>query len=423
LTKVLPGGPESLSIPIENSVLCLKCKGGKRLCGRATCPHLERINTFARPIPLEKSSFLGSSPPSVFVGRYGYPKVRVGPLLPPTRVFRPERLDDTNFWLDREIEDIIAMRSSMYRTSQEVKVGGSYEPRSRFLSSTQELALSAKSVDTEVHLTSVPKMERITSFDSRTAPMGPSVAAKKVDIAENPKVPKKVDYLTSDIHAKAVEGIEELYLAGISVNHIMRILSAGLLGRARSRRLVPTRWSITAVDDIIGKRLIERVKGFQQLNDIQHFTFEHFGNHFHVILIPDPYSFEMIETWLKGAFWSNDNTLISDHEGYQGRKDYADSITGAYYAARLEILAHLVRIGRQSSILVFREITDKYWAPLGVWVIREGIREAMKCKPGTFPSIDDAVNHVTKSVLVKSWSKKSKMLRDMRIQRKLDEYY
>ena len=25
----------------------------------------------------------GSSPPSVFVGRYGYPKVRIGPMIPP----------------------------------------------------------------------------------------------------------------------------------------------------------------------------------------------------------------------------------------------------------------------------------------------------------------------------------------------------
>ena len=25
----------------------------------------------------------GSSPPSIFVGRYGYPKVRIGPMIPP----------------------------------------------------------------------------------------------------------------------------------------------------------------------------------------------------------------------------------------------------------------------------------------------------------------------------------------------------
>ena len=68
--------------------------------------------------------------------------------------------------------------------------------------------------------------------------MGPTVEARKIDITENPKVPKKVDYLTSDIHTKAVTAMVELYMSGIPVHHIVRILSSGLLGRARDRRLV-----------------------------------------------------------------------------------------------------------------------------------------------------------------------------------------
>lgn len=380
------------------------------------------MNMFAKPMSIDKDNFMGSSPPSIFVGRYGYPKVRVGPMLPPTRVFRPERLDDTGFWLDKSIEDIVAMRSSLYRTSHEVPISGSYEPRSSFLSSTQELALSARSVDTEVHLTAVPKVDVITSFDSRLAPMGPSVPAKKIDIAENPRVPRKVDYLTSDIHVRAVDAASELYGANIPLNHIMRILSAGLLGRARARRLVPTRWSITAVDDIIGKELITTVKGFQQLNEDRHFSYDHFGNYFHVLLIPGPYSFEMLETWLKGAFWTSDNTLISDYEGYGGRKDYAANITGAYYAARLEVLSYLVRIRRQAGILIFREITDKYWAPLGVWVIRDGIKEAVKGRYTAFPDTDSAVSRVTNSVMVKNWWKSSRTLQEMRVQTKLEDF-
>jgi len=411
-----------LAIPLQDSALCLKCKGGKRLCGKDRCPYLEKLNTFSRPIPIDKSSFCGSSPPSIFVGRYGYPKVKIGPLLPPMKIFRAERLDDTELWLDKKIEDIIAMRSSMYRTGQEIPVKNSYEPSSRFLAETQELALSSRSVDTEIHLASIPKVKKITSFDSRVAPMGPSVEARKVDIAENPKVPKKVDYLTSDIHAGAVLAIEELYMAGIPVNHIMRILSAGLLGRARYRRLVPTRWSITAVDDAIGKSLASKVKHYQQLNELRYFHYDHFGNFFHILLIPTAYSFEMIETWLKGAFWANDTALISDHEGYSGRKDYADNVTGAYYAARLEALAYLTRIRRQATIIVFREITDKYWAPLGVWVIREGVRMAMKRKPFIFGDTEEALSSITKAVLVKNWWKKSKLLHDMLVQRKLEDF-
>ena len=413
---------EQVSVPLSDSELCLRCKGGRRLCGKDRCPFLDRVNTFAKPVSIDSDSFWGSSPPSVFVGRYGYPKVKAGPLLPPMKVFHSERLEDTSFWLDKSIEEIIALRTSMYRTGQELPVKNSYEPSSPLLSATQELALSAKSVDTEVLLTKVPKMRSITSFDSRTAPMGPSVEAKKVTLADNPKVPKKVDYLTSDIHARAVQAMEELYMAGIPVNHIMRVLSSGLLGRARDRRLVPTRWSITAVDDIIGKSLAAKVRYHQQLNENEYFHYEHFGNHFYVMLIPGPYSFEMLETWLKGAFWTRDTVLLSDHEGYGGRSDYADRITGAYYAARLEILAHLHRIRRQATMLIFREITDKYWAPLGVWVIRDGVREAMTTRPRAFPGTDEMVSAVTKEVIVKNWARQSYLLRELRIQKRIDDY-
>ena len=411
-----------MTISLSDSELCLRCKGGRRLCGKDRCPYLEKINTFAKPVSIDNDSFWGSSPPSVFVGRFGYPKVKVGPMLPPMKVFRSERMEDTSFWLDKSIEEIIALRTSMYRTGQNLPVKGSFEPSSPLLSATQELAMSSKSVDTEVLLTRVPKMRTVTSFDSHIAPMGPSVEAKKVTLADNPKVPKKVDYLTSDIHASAVQAMEELYMAGIPVHHIIRILSSGLLGRARARRLVPTRWSITAVDDIIGKRLASRVKYHQQLNEVQYFHYHHFGNFFNVLLIPGPYSFEMLETWLKGAFWTRDTVLISDHEGFWGRSDYAEKITGAYYAARLEVLAHLHRIRRQATMIIFREITDKYWAPLGVWVIRDGIREAMKGKPRTFSGTDEAVSAITKEVLVKNWARRSKLLRDLKVQKRIDDY-
>jgi|ETNmetMinimDraft_15_1059895.scaffolds.fasta_scaffold06042_2 hypothetical protein len=413
---------ELLAELVKDSALCIKCKGGKRLCGRDRCPYLEKMNMFNRSVPIEKDSFCGSSPPSVFVGRYGYPKVKMGPLLPPYRVFRPERLEDSSYWLDKEIEDIVGMRSSMYRTSQEISVKNSYEPSSRFLAASQELALSRKNVDTEVYLTSIPKVKKITSFDSRIAPMGPSVEARKIDITENPNVPKKVDYLTSDIHAKAVTAMVELYMSGIPVHHIVRILSSGLLGRAKARSLVPTRWSITAVDDAIGKELATKVRYFQQLNDVELYRYDHFGNYFYVLFIPGPYSYEMIETWLKGAFWSQDTVLVSDHEGFRGRKDYASYITGAYYAARLEALAYLSRLRRQATVIIYREITDKYWAPLGVWVIRDGVREALSSKVERFSGINEAISSITTQVQVKNWSNSSKLLKELRCQKRIEDY-
>jgi hypothetical protein len=53
-----------------------------------------------------------------------------------------------------------------------------------------------------------------------------------------------------------------------------------------------------------------------------------------------------------------------------------EETAGAYYAARLGVLEHLVDRGRQAKCLVLREVTDAYWAPVGVWQVREGVRNA-----------------------------------------------
>src|SRR2546426_7645270 len=47
-----------------------------------------------------------------------------------------------------------------------------------------------------------------------------------------------------------------------------RAFSVGAFGIETNRRFVPTRWSITAVDDTIGKQLRDRVHAFPLINEI-----------------------------------------------------------------------------------------------------------------------------------------------------------
>jgi len=54
--------------------LCVVCKGSKFLCGKTRCPLMVRLNSYFRTMPLiEGTDVDGASPPSVFVGRIGYP--------------------------------------------------------------------------------------------------------------------------------------------------------------------------------------------------------------------------------------------------------------------------------------------------------------------------------------------------------------
>ena len=71
-----------------------------------------------------------------------------------------------------------------------------------------------------------------------------------------------------------------------------------------------------------------------------------------------------------------------------GRKKYAENTVGGYYAARIAVLEQLRIIKKQSSVLALRFVDpNEYIAPLGVWVVREAVRRALKSKPIIFYSI------------------------------------
>lgn len=408
-------------IPAE---LCVRCKGGKLLCGLARCPILESIQEkMPKPEPLRGKELAGPSPPTLFVGRFGYPAVRVGPMLPPMRMHNPGRLDDPSGWINhRSMEEIVAMRASLVRSNQVVRVD---KPRTRstLLEAAQLLAMASKPVQVEVTLRKEPSAALQPKVDSIAAPMGPSLDAERAKVVDNPVVPRKVDALVGDVHALAGDAVQELYHGGISAYHIQRVLSAGLLGREQRRRLVPTRWSITATDDILGKQLTEDVKGFQELGQAELYRSEHYGNRFWVLLLPRPWAFEMIEAWHAGSAWSPGGDAASqDWEPYEGRTAYASNVSGAYYAAKLSILEHLVHRQRMAQPIVYREITDAYLFPLGVWVIREGVRDALARGARAFDSTEAMVRMVSMECARPRWQAASALLREARVQRRITEY-
>jgi hypothetical protein len=84
----------------------------------------------------------------------------------------------------------------------------------------------------------------------------------------------------------------------------------------------------------------------------------------------------MVEAW-----YAKDNEkkffLESDYEDASGL-DHYPRIAGAYFAAKLGVLEYLMAKRKKCSVLVLREIRPEYLVPLGVWQIREGIRDALR---------------------------------------------
>jgi hypothetical protein len=286
----------------------------------------------------------------------------------------------------------------------------------------QDVALSVKPVDTEISLYRKPSFN--VSFDAVNAPLGPSGQIRRFDLAENPHIPKAVYSVIGD-ELKAGESMSTLYDKGIEVSSISRILSSGALGF--DRRMVPTRWSITAVDSNISAKVVKEIKDYPLINDYLLFHSEFLGNHFELLLMPQQWSFEQLEVYLPGGLWTKKEStyqIIKDWEGYKGRKKYASQVAGAYYAARLAVAEWLSKIRRQASCIVFREIKPTYVIPVGVWQIRENCRNAFRQEPVKFNTLESALFELDlrTRVPIETYKKESELLKRSASRAVLEKY-
>ncbi len=390
--------------------LCVKCKG-RLWCGLPKCPILEAAKDYIPRIKVSGDSIFGLSPPSIFVGRYGYPHVYAGPLI--SENDEGTVFSQTSALYGKDLEYIMGIASTLLRTSKRVnvkKVGG------RLVEKTQEIAMSLKPLDTEIK---VEKTIGIPEVDEYFHPTGPRIIPRRIDVVDNPDIPRKVDSLVED-RVKANIAIEELYKYGLSVDYIQRLLSSGTLGY--DKKLVPTRWSITAVDDAISKRLIKDIKHMESVDKVEYYRNSFMGNDFHIFLIPGSWEYEMIETWMRGSIYATQTYIGEDYEPYEGRKTYASNITGAYYAARLAVAEHLSRRKRQAKVIVYREITPEYRLPLGVWVIRESVRHAFKNRAEIYEDIEAALRTSERLTKNPTWIKRSRILYNLKHQKTIDDF-
>lgn len=242
--------------------------------------------------------------------------------------------------------------------------------------------------------------------------MGPTGKIEKMRITENTKIERKVESIVND-DLKSVESAYLLYQNKQDVYKITTILSSGVLGLEENKKLVPTRWSITTTDDIIAKKLIGEIKNFSTINEYLVFESTYLDNRFVILLMPGNWEFENFETWAPGSNWHQPtDRIIEEYEPYQGRKKYADKQAGAYYSVRLAVSEYLKNIKRQAKVVVFREVGEGYTIPMGVWVVRETVRNAMKTQPKKFNTEKEALEYIDflNKIKIENYIKKSEIL-------------
>ena len=363
---------------IENppAWMCLQCRGAKLLCGKPRCPIIVKAQSIARlGVSINTPEIDGSSPPGVFVGRLGYPNVSIGPMVPQQHG-DTTILDTPEQWLGKPIESIVDYRYSLVRGNTRANIHDARDPTS-VLSRLQELAMAARPVESELTLTKAPR--KILTLSEDTQPFGPSAPMRSFKIS-NPSVDRRIETFYYDRDLKAVDAITDLYRKGVLVTRIQRAFSLGMFGEGGNRRIVPTRWSITAVDSAISLDLVERIKSYPTIDDYRVYSFSVYDNQYVAILLPEPWRFEWIEAWFPNTTWNqftNEPYMIGDYEIHFGRTTYA-KVGGCYYSTRLAVSEALDKERRQAAAIVLRETYPGYLMPLGVWNVRESIRMLMK---------------------------------------------
>jgi len=400
--------------------LCLRCKG-KGLCGRPDCPFLEALRFFCSSMPdLEGTELEGTSPPAVFVGRIGYPFVSVGPLVPPVKG-DTALMDRPEDWAGLPLAEIIKMRSSLVRGKFTVDVRKPWKA-GRLLDLTLELALSEGSTESEAVFRKKPR--KVLVLDEGVQPFGPTAPLRSLDVDVG-RWDRKLERAYSDTDLRASEAVLWLYEEGVPVSRIQRAFSMGAFGLGRLRCLVPTRWSITAVDSMISRALSGRIRDYPVLNEYWVYHASLLDNHYVVILAPDSWAFELLEAWAPGALWnpSAETCVVSDWEGWRGRTTYARP-GGSYYAARLAVCEALDRMRKQARVIVLREVRPGYKFPVGVWQVREAVRTALRSEPFRTDSLEEALEHASRWLVIPArvWLRASKLLKDALCQRKLTDF-
>ncbi|MEM1895711.1 MAG: hypothetical protein QXR54_00790 [Nanopusillaceae archaeon] len=349
-----------------------------------------------------KEDLYGFTPPSNLITEKKYPVVSLGILF--SELEDIEFYDNPLFWASNEIsiEKIIQYRSSLVNAKRDVPVN---LPRKndKLYERIVEASLSVRAVNLEVKLKKILEAKFIPKISSYYGFVG---KLDNIKIIDNPKIPNKVENVIRDI--KAENAIYYLYKSGFSDYYLSRLFSLGLFGLKTNKKIVPSKWSITAVQSIIEKKILkEHYDKLKKINEYFLFNYKFYGNCFYGILMPGNGKVELIEAILPGSAYSVNNQLII------GR----DEESGGYFSLKLSFAEYMRDTKIIGNLIVFRIITEEYKIPLGVWVVREGTKKMFMNKIGSFDNFREALSFLNSKIQKRHNLSVYKLLRYSKIYR------
>ena len=268
----------------------------------------------------------GTTPPSVFIGRWSYPKVYAGPMMS-SQMGDTHIMDSPEEWLgqNKTQDEIINYRMNLVRGKQLIKIDDLENP---FVEKLQDISLASKSIDSEA---TFGKRPRGSMLSEDSMPHGPSAVIEKFDI-DAVRWDRQLEKTFYDTDLKATEAVLNLHNKDVPFSAMQKAFSVGAIGTKNNRKLVPTRWSITACDSTLADEFLKEVRKFEILDTYRVFEFGALNNYYVIILTPGEWEYEWYEAFIK--LMRNEELIFSDYETNGGKKEY--SIVGGFRTCDIE---------------------------------------------------------------------------------------
>lgn len=307
------------------------------------CPPGITVETAKYPILM--SGFLASTQPTEFISIYDHPTAWRG--------------------LDREA--IIAMRRQLFRFLIPTDAR-SLVPKET-IESLQQIALSVSPLAIGVEVPTLPP-RRLNAFPGQL-PMGTDVLVKSFEIVSDAEISKVAQRITQR-NIPTTEAIRQLFEYDYALEQVARLISVGLLGMHKHRKLVPLKNAFKiAIDSYIDNALLDLAEKSLTAVARIHQSRIH-GDNFIVVSIPgeprvDYFQMEVLPDSVQRQY-----SFESKHYGSSNAK-------ASVYAShsRFSAYHHMTKIGESSHMFIFHLIRDTRNSILGPWLARAGVEEAL----------------------------------------------
>ncbi|MDQ1261686.1 MAG: repair protein NreA, partial [Euryarchaeota archaeon] len=151
-------------------------------------------------------------------------------------------------------------------------------------------------------------------------------------------------------------------------------------------------------------------KEYELIDCCQVREFSSLNNYYAVLLLPTLWQYEWMEAFLH--ILGNEELIFSDYEKNGGKKGYS-RVGGCYYSCKMAVLEALAREKRQAGAIILREAYSGY-VPLGVFNVRENVRNAMQEAALPFEDVKSALWYVCSKLKIplKKFIQQSDLLKE-----------